>query len=25
MIFVKHGDTKVEAKRGLEMFEDMDD
>jgi len=25
MMFVKHGDTKVEAKRGLEMFEDMDD
>ena len=24
MLFVKHGDTKVEAKRGLEAFEDMD-
>ena len=25
MLFVKHDDTRVEAKRGLEMFEDMDD
>ena len=25
MLFVKHGDAKVEAKRGLEAFEDMDD
>ncbi len=25
MCFVKHGDTKVEAKKGLEAFEDMDD
>ncbi len=24
MLFVKHGDTKVEAKKGLEAFEDMD-
>ena len=24
MLFVKHGDTNVEAKRGLEAFEDMD-
>lgn len=24
MLFVRHGDTKVEAKRGLEAFEDMD-
>ena len=25
MCFVKHGDAKVEAKKGLEAFEDMDD
>ena len=25
MIFVKHGDSKSEAKKGLEAFEDMDD
>ncbi len=25
MLFVKHGDAKVEAKRGLDAFEDMDD
>ena len=25
MLFVRHGDVKVEAKRGLEAFEDMDD
>jgi MFS family permease len=25
MVFVRHGDAKVEAKRGLEAFEDMDD
>jgi MFS family permease len=25
MLFVKHGDVKAEAKRGLEAFEDMDD
>ena len=25
MLFVKHGDTKAEAKRGLAAFEDMDD
>ncbi len=25
MLFVKHGDTKAEAKHGLEAFEDMDD
>ena len=25
MIFVKHGDSKVEAKRGLEAFDSMDD
>ncbi len=25
MLFVKHGDAKVEAKRGLSAFEDMDD
>ncbi|MBQ9647289.1 MAG: MFS transporter [Oscillospiraceae bacterium] len=25
MLFVKHGDAKVEAKHGLEAFEDMDD
>lgn len=25
MIFVKHGDAKVEAKKGLSAFEDMDD
>ncbi len=25
MLFVKHGDSKVEAKRGLDAFEDMDD
>ncbi len=25
MMFVKHGDAKVEAKRGLSAFEDMDD
>ena len=25
MLFVRHGDAKVEAKRGLEAFEDMDD
>ena len=25
MSFVKHGDAKVEAKKGLEAFEDMDD
>lgn len=25
MLFVKHGDSKAEAKRGLEAFEDMDD
>lgn len=24
MLFVKHGDARVEAKRGLEAFEDMD-
>ena len=24
MLFVRHGDTKTEAKRGLEAFEDMD-
>lgn len=24
MLFVRHGDTKVQAKRGLEAFEDMD-
>lgn len=25
MIFVKHGDNKPEAKRGLDAFEDLDD
>ncbi len=25
MVFVRHGDVKVQAKRGLEAFEDMDD
>ena len=25
MLFVRHGDSKAEAKRGLEAFEDMDD
>ena len=25
MLFVRHGDVKVEAKKGLEAFEDMDD
>jgi len=25
MLFVRHGDAKVEPKRGLEVFEDMDD
>ena len=25
MIFVKHGDNKPEAKKGLDAFEDMDD
>ena len=25
MLFVKHGDNKLEAKRGLDAFEDMDD
>ena len=25
MLFVKHGDARVEAKRGLEAYEDMDD
>lgn len=25
MLFVKHGDSKAEAKRGLDAFEDMDD
>ncbi|MGN0981921.1 MAG: MFS transporter [Candidatus Limivicinus sp.] len=25
MLYVRHGDVKVEAKRGLEAFEDMDD
>ena len=25
MLFVRHGDAKVEARRGLEAFEDMDD
>ena len=25
MIFVRHGDSKVEAKRGLEAFDSMDD
>ena len=25
MSFVKHGDAKAEAKKGLEAFEDMDD
>ena len=25
MIFVRHGDVKVQAKKGLEAFEDMDD
>ncbi|MBR2131877.1 MAG: MFS transporter [Oscillospiraceae bacterium] len=25
MLFVKHGDTRVESKRGLEAFSDMDD
>ncbi len=25
MLFVKHGDAKVEAKKGLDAFEDMDD
>jgi MFS family permease len=24
MLFVKHGDAKVEAKRGLDAFEEMD-
>ena len=25
MLFVRHGDVKAEAKKGLEAFEDMDD
>ena len=25
MLFVRHGDVKAEAKRGIEAFEDMDD
>ena len=25
MLFVKHGDNKPEAKKGLDAFEDMDD
>ena len=25
MLFVKHGDSKAQAKTGLEAFEDMDD
>ena len=25
MLFVRHGDSKAEAKKGLEAFEDMDD
>ena len=25
MLFVKHGDNKPEAKKGIDAFEDMDD